>query len=243
MSHLAKRNEFQQQIGDLQPTAEMWTAEQLIQWAFNSFGNHISISSAFGASGMVIIDITSRLRGSDFRLFTLDPQFLFPETYHLMHRVEQKYGIVIERVYPSQSPEEQEREHGDALWARDPDLCCQLRKVQPLRRKLGELAAWITSIRRDQSGSRANAQKIEWDSKFGLVKVNPLADWTWKQVWRYIHEHNVPYNSLHDQDYPSIGCTHCTRPVLPGEGQRDGRWAGSAKTECGLHVINGAPSD
>ena len=243
MSHIALRDEFRHRIPDLQHTAESWSPGQTIQWAFGSFGPHIAISSAFGASGMAIVDLTSRLRGADFRLFTLDTQFLFPETYHLMHRIEQKYGIVIERVYPAQSPEQQEREHGDALWARDPDLCCKLRKVHPLRGKLSELAAWITSIRRDQTSARAAAHKIEWDAKYGLVKINPLADWTEAEVWRYIHDHDVPYNSLHDQDYPSIGCTHCTRPVLPGEDPRAGRWSGFSKNECGLHEIESVPRE
>jgi phosphoadenosine phosphosulfate reductase len=144
-------------------------------------------------------------------------------------------------VYSFLSPEEQERTHGSALWNRDPDLCCSLRKVEPLRRKLGELDAWITSIRRDQTSVRSGARRVEWDSKFNLVKINPIADWTSKQVWRYIHDHDVPYNELHNQDYPSIGCTHCTRAVRPGEDPRAGRWPGFAKTECGLHVIEPAP--
>lgn len=123
-------------------------------------------------------------------------------------------------------------------WAtRDPDQCCNLRKVEPLRRKLSELGAWITSIRRAQTSFRKDARKVEWDVKFGLVKVNPIADWTSQQVWRYLHEHGVPYNSLHDQNYPSIGCTHCTRAIQPGEDPRAGRWPGTAKTECGLHII------
>jgi phosphoadenosine phosphosulfate reductase len=243
MSHLALRDSFRKRIDDLQHDAESWTPEQVIRWGFESFGRDVAISSAFGAAGMAVIDMTARLQGRDFRLFTLDTQFLFPETYYLMGRIEQKYGVAIERVYPAQSPAEQKREHGEALWARDPDTCCNLRKVEPLRRKLSELAAWITSIRRDQTASRSGARKIEWDAKFGLVKINPLADWTEKQVWRYIQTHDVPYNPLHDQDYPSIGCTHCTRPVLAGEDQRAGRWAGFSKTECGLHVIEPAPSE
>jgi phosphoadenosine phosphosulfate reductase len=173
----------------------------------------------------------------DFRLFTVDTEFLFPETYALMDKIEQRYGIAVEKVYSLFSPEEQGRAHGAALWSRDPDRCCNLRKVEPLRRKLSELDAWITSIRRDQTTARAAAGKIEWDEKFGLVKINPIVDWTSKQVWRYIHQHEVPYNALHDQSYPSIGCTHCTSPVRPGEDPRAGRWPGFAKTECGLHVI------
>ena len=243
MSRVDLRDKLKQLISGLQPPAETWTPQQIIQWSFESFGGHVAISSAFGAGGMVIIDMTARLRGRDFRLFTVDTQFLFPETYHLMQRVEQKYGVAIERVYALQSPAEQERAHGEALWARDPDFCCKLRKVEPLRQKLHELAAWITSIRREETASRASAQKIEWDSKFDLIKINPIADWTHKQVWRYIHDHQVPYNPLHDQDYPSIGCTHCTRPVMPGEDQRAGRWAGFAKRECGLHVIESGPQE
>jgi len=237
------RDKFKRLIPDLQQPAESWTAQQIIEWSFESFGQYVAISSAFGAAGMVLIDMTARLRGTDFRLFTLDTQFLFPETYHLIERIEQKYGVAIERVYAAQSPAEQENEHGKALWARDPDLCCNLRKVEPLRQKLSKLAAWITSIRRDQTASRASAHKVEWDAKFGLIKINPLAEWSDKQVWRYIHDHEVPYNPLHDQDYPSIGCAHCTRPVVPGEDQRSGRWAGFAKRECGLHVSESASQD
>jgi phosphoadenosine phosphosulfate reductase len=224
-------------IAELQFTAETWNPQRLLTWAFETFGSRVAISSAFGAEGMVLIDIASRLR-KDFRLFTVDTEFLFPETYALMDQIEQKYQIKIERVF-SLSPDVQEDIHGAALWARDPDQCCNLRKVEPLRRKLSELDAWITSIRRDQTSFRKAAGKIEWDEKFGLVKVNPIADWTSKQVWNYLRDHEVPYNSLHDQNYPSIGCTHCTRAVRPGEDPRAGRWPGLSKTECGLHVLNG----
>ena len=227
------------QIAEVQAEAESWTPQQVLKWAFETFGSNVAISSAFGAEGMVLIDMASRVR-KDFRLFTIDTEFLFPETYNLMDRIEQKYGISIEKVYSLLSPETQEFTHGDALWARDPDLCCRLRKVEPLRRKLQELSAWITSIRRDQTSARSGAHRIEWDAKFGLVKVNPIVDWTSKQVWRYIHEHDVPYNELHNQYFPSIGCTHCTRAVKPGEDPRAGRWPGFSKTECGLHIIEPA---
>ena len=227
---------MKKQIADVELAAEKWSPQQTLAWAFETFGNRVAISSAFGAEGMVLIDIASRVR-KDFRLFTIDTEFLFPETYSLMDKIEERYGFTIEKVYPQLSPEEQARIHGAALWGREPDRCCNLRKVEPLRRKLGELDAWITSIRRDQTSARAGARKVEWDVKFGLVKVNPIADWTSKQVWSYIHQHDVPYNALHDQDYPSIGCTHCTRAVRPGEDPRTGRWPGVAKTECGLHMI------
>jgi phosphoadenosine phosphosulfate reductase len=224
------------EIPALQIAAESWKPEKVLSWAFETFGESVAISSAFGAEGVVLIDIASRLQKT-FRIFTLDTEFLFPETYNLMDQIEQKYSVAIERVYPLQSPEEQDRIHGPALWQRNPDQCCQQRKVEPLKRKLSELRAWITSIRRDQTTSRAGAGKIEWDTKFGLVKVNPIADWNSRQVWQYIREHHVPFNALHERNYPSIGCTHCTRAVRPGEDPRAGRWAGSTKTECGLHII------
>jgi phosphoadenosine phosphosulfate reductase len=227
------------QIAELQTASESWSPQQVLAWAFETFGNRVAISSAFGAEGMALIDMASRTH-KEFRLFTIDTEFLFPETYGLMDKIEQRYGITIEKVYSLLSPEDQERHHGGALWSRDPDQCCNLRKVEPLRRKLNELNAWITSIRRDQTSARAGASKIEWDTKFGLVKVNPIADWTSKQVWNYIRTHDVPYNALHDQNYPSIGCTHCTRAVRPGEDPRTGRWPGFAKTECGLHIIEPA---
>lgn len=227
---------MKEEIQELQIAAETWKPQRVLDWAFHSFGDTVAISSAFGVEGMVLIDMASRLRQS-FRLFTLDTEFLFPETYSLMDQVERKYGITIERVFPLNSPEEQERTLGPALWQRDPDQCCRLRKVEPLQRKLGELQAWITSIRRDQTADRAGAGKIEWDASFGLVKVNPIADWNSKQVWQYIRDYDVPYNTLHERNYPSIGCTHCTRAVNAGEDPRAGRWSGSSKTECGLHII------
>ena len=231
----------QLQVAQVQTLAETWSPHHVLTWAFQTFGKKVAVSSAFGAEGMVLIDIASRIT-KDFRLFTVDTEFLFPETYNLMDRIEEKYGITIERVYSALSPEEQQRIHGEALWTHSPDLCCNLRKVEPLRRKLGALSAWITSIRRDQTAVRSGAKRVEWDAKFGLVKINPIVDWNSKQVWRYIHDHDVPYNTLHDQDYPSIGCTHCTRAVRPGEDPRAGRWPGFNKTECGLHVIEPVPA-
>ncbi len=213
---------------------EQWSPEDLLRWAFVTFGGNVEIASGFGPEGMVLIDIAARVQ-PEFRIFTLDTDFLFPETYGLMERVEKRYGIKVERLKSPLTPDDQERLHGSSPWSHDPDACCHLRKVEPLRRKLSELRAWVTSIRRDQTPERAAALKVQWDSKFHLVKVNPLADWTAGKVWRYIHDHDLPYNALHDRGYPSIGCTHCTRSVQPGEDARAGRWSGFNKTECGLH--------
>ena len=215
--------------------AENWKPEDVLRWAFTNYRDRVGMASGFGVEGMALIDIASRVT-SNLKVFTLDTEFLFPETYDLIDRVEKRYGIKVERILPDLTPEEQERSQGAALWSRNPDQCCNLRKVEPLRKKLSSLDAWITAIRRAQTPDRANAAKIGWDSKFHLVKVNPIADWTTQMVWQYVLKHQVPYNPLHDRHYPSIGCTHCTRPVLAGEDPRAGRWAGFQKTECGLHI-------
>jgi phosphoadenosine phosphosulfate reductase len=206
-----------------------------LRWGLRQFQTRLSIASSFGAEDVVLIDMASRL-GQPFRVFTLDTDFLFPETYSLIDEVEERYHIKVERTQAGLTPEAQAEKFGDALWARQPNQCCDIRKVEPLKKYLATLQAWVTGIRRDQAPTRANTRKLEWDERFGLVKLNPLADWTWTQVWDYIRENNVPYNLLHDRNYPSIGCTYCTRPVQPGEDPRAGRWSGTGKIECGLHI-------
>ena len=197
----------------------------------------MSIATGFGVEGMVLVDMASRLN-ADLKVFTGDTEFLFPETYDLIDRVEEKYAIKVERLYSELTPEDQEHAYGRALWARDPDQCCALRKVEPLRRKLATLDAWMTAIRREQTSERKSVRKVDWDAKFNLVKISPLADWTSEMIWSYVRRHDVPYNPLHDYNYPSIGCTHCTRAIQPGEDARAGRWSGFRKTECGLHTPN-----
>ncbi len=213
---------------------ESETAPAIIEKALKEFGQRIAIASSFGPEDVVLIDLAAR-SGLPYRVFTLDTDFLFPETYALIDRIEAVYGITVERCRAPLTPVEQATLHGEALWLRDPDRCCGIRKVEPLKAKLATLDAWITGIRRDQAPTRANAKKVEWDEKFGLWKFNPIADWSAERVWETIREHQLPYNPLHDRNYPSIGCTHCTRPVKPGEDPRAGRWSGFAKTECGLH--------
>jgi phosphoadenosine phosphosulfate reductase len=220
--------------------AERWKPEQVLAWAFATYGDNIAMATGFGVEGMALLDIAFRVN-PDVKVFTGDTEFLFPETYDLIDRVEARYGIKVERLYSELTPEEQERAYGKALWARDPDQCCGLRKVEPLRRKLASLDAWVTAIRRDQTSERAGVRKVDWDEKFNLVKVSPLADWTREAIWSYVVKHDVPYNPLHDRNYPSIGCTHCTRAVQPGEDPRAGRWSGFRKTECGLHTPSSQP--
>jgi len=213
---------------------DSFAAEQLLDWALHRFEGRIALASAFGPEGMVLIDMAVRLR-RDVSVFTLDTGLFFPETYELIDEVENRYEIAIERLKPALTVDEQAAQYGPSLWQNSPDQCCYLRKVEPLRKKLTTLDAWISAIRRDQTSDRAHTQKLEWDSKFGLVKINPLCDWTSEMVWDYIRSNDLPYNRLHGQGYPSIGCEPCTRPVQDGDDPRAGRWAGLEKTECGLH--------
>jgi phosphoadenosine phosphosulfate reductase len=226
---------IEQQIAALQGVIEEWKPEQVLRWGISRFGPSMAVASSFGAEDVALIDLVSHM-GSKFRVFTLDTDFLFAETYELIDVIERRYGIEVERTRPELTPEEQAAKFGSALWSSKPDQCCDIRKVQPLKKQLSGLKAWVTGVRRDQAPTRANTKKIEWDAKFGLAKLNPLADWTWPQVWDYIKANNIPYNPLHDQNYPSIGCTHCTRQVQPGEDPRAGRWSGFTKIECGLHM-------
>ena len=224
----------QQWLQTMQGFVESWSAEELLDWALHRFDGRIAIASAFGPEGMVLIDLATRLR-PDVRVFTLDTGLFFPETYELINEVEQRYGIEIERVKPMLTVDEQAAKHGASLWLQSPDRCCQMRKIEPLRRKLSTLDAWVAAIRRDQTRDRAHARKIEWDAKFGLVKINPLCDWSSEMIWDHIRSNDLPYNVLHDRGYPSIGCEPCTKPVRQGDDPRSGRWTGFAKTECGLH--------
>lgn len=205
--------------------------------AIEQYAPKIILACSFGAEDVALVDMVHRINPS-VPLFYLDTEFLFPDTYVTRDRVIQRYDLKPAQVLQVKSlltPERQAEQHGEALWSKEPDRCCQLRKVEPLTRVLNGFDAWITGIRRDQAPTRANAGLFEWDRKFELVKVNPLARWSWADVWSYIRVYDVPYNPLHDQNYPSIGCIYCTAPVAPGEDPRAGRWKSFAKTECGLH--------
>jgi phosphoadenosine phosphosulfate reductase len=208
---------------------------EVLAWAAQRFGARLTVATSLGIEDVALISMATEA-GLSLSYFTLDTGVLFPETYELKRRIEARYGVSILPVLPALTLEQQAAAHGEALWAREPNRCCALRKVEPLKKHLSGYAAWVTAIRREQSKDRANARVVEPDERFGLTKVNPLVAWSEKQVWKYVAEHDVPYNPLHDRGYPSIGCTHCTSPVKPGEDPRAGRWRGSEKTECGLHV-------
>lgn len=211
------------------PDLEDLSAEEVVRWALETFHPGIALACSFQQEESVLLDLLFAER-PDARVFALDTHVLFPATYALWDATEQRYATTIER-FEGPSLAEQAAAHGEELWKRDPNACCQIRKVEPLGRALFGLDAWITGVRREQSPTRAGARKIEWDERNGLWKLSPLADWSERDVWRRIHERELPYNPLHDEGYASIGCTHCT---LPGAG-REGRWSGESKTECGLH--------
>ena len=210
-------------------------AADILRWAADHFAPRLTFATSLGLEDCVVTDLIAKASlPVDF--FTLDTGVLFPETYALWKRVEDRYGVAVTAVRPRRTIDEQALDAGPELWTREPDRCCELRKMEPLRARLAGYDAWITAIRRDQTPERANAPVVGWDGRFGLVKINPLVRWTFDEVRAYVREHDVPYNPLHDQNYPSIGCVPCTSPVMPGEDPRSGRWRGKEKTECGLHL-------
>jgi phosphoadenosine phosphosulfate reductase len=215
--------------------------EATLAWAFEEFRDRLTIATGFGAEGVAVIDMAVRLNPA-VDVFFLNTGFLFPETYELRRRIEDRYQIRIRELKTDITPLQQEQRFGAKLWSTNPDLCCRLRKLEPLREALQGREAWVTAIRKDQTIERSNARVVEWDYQWRLVKINPLVRWSKHQVWAYIAANNVPFNSLHERGYPSIGCTHCTEPVRDGEGERSGRWAGSAKKECGMHTTVRPPA-
>jgi len=210
------------------------SALEILQWAAAAYGK-LTFATGFGAEGCVMIDLIAR-HALPIDLFTLETGVLFPETKELWKKLEARYGVVIRAVTPELTISAQALLHGPKLWERDPDRCCDLRKIVPLRNALAGFDGWITALRREQTPERATARVIEHDRKFNLVKINPLAAWTHDDVWAHIYANDVPVNELHEQGYPSIGCQPCTSPVAADEDPRAGRWRGSAKRECGLHL-------
>lgn len=242
--------EYEMQVQRATMTESTWTPEVLkpindafeqalpldiLRWGLDTFGEGLVMATGFGPSGIVLAHHLSKI-APETTVFYLDTDLLFAETYELRDRLAERLGVTFTPVHSGLSLEQQAAEHGAELWKRDPNACCFMRKVLPLRRFLADKQAWITGLRRDQSPSRANTSFVEWDYANGLVKINPLAGWTSDDVWQYIQFHDLPYNRLHDEGYTSIGCMPCTKAVIPGESERAGRWVGFDKTECGIHV-------
>jgi phosphoadenosine phosphosulfate reductase len=212
---------------------------EVIAWTLERFGHQrMVLTTQFGMEGCALIDMYAAQQ-RPLKVVYVDTLFLFPETYALRDRMVARYRhLTFESRGTRLTAAEQAARHGDRLWAREPDRCCQIRKVDPMREALAGVEVWITGITRNQSATRADTPMIGWDWQFQLLKINPLVHWDRKRVWEYVQSHEVPYNPLHERGFPSIGCTHCTQPVV-GAGITDytrrGRWDSSGKTECGLH--------
>jgi phosphoadenosine phosphosulfate reductase len=230
-------------VAALSAEFETASATEILRWAFEQFGTGAAIGTSFQGAGLVTIH-HAVAAGLPLPVFTIDTGLHFPETIELKARLEQFFGFVIEALHPEYTVERQAEQLGSELWARNPDLCCTLRKVEPLQKKLGTLGAWVTGLRREQSAGRSGIQILElygFDRlrEKNILKVNPLAGWSRNQVWDYIRQHSIPYNPLMDRGYRSIGCQPCTGIVGSGQGDRAGRWTGFDKTECGIHTFLG----
>jgi phosphoadenosine phosphosulfate reductase len=219
--------------GEVAAEVESLSADEAIGWAIERFHPDLRFAISFQKTSSVIIDLAHGIEPGS-RFFYLETDLLFEETYATRDALSDRYRVDF-MPHAGISLEEQAERHGANLWRRHPDACCEIRKVEPMRQALDGAQCWVSGIRRVDSETRAGAAKFGWDKRFGLWKLNPLADWTDKQVWNHIRENDVPYNPLHDHGYPSIGCTHCTTKPAEGEDARAGRWAGLDRTECGLN--------
>lgn len=207
----------------------------ILKWAYKHYGEKIVYSCSFGAEGIVLIDLIHKVN-KYAKIIFLDTGLHFPETYELIEKVKNRFpSLQIELIKPKVALDEQTKWYGDELWKSNPNLCCHLRKVAPLKEELQDVEAWISGLRRDQSPTRRNTQFINKDEKFKKIKICPLIHWSWDDVMTYIHLNDLPYNPLHDIGYPSIGCAPCTKPVIDSRNARSGRWADQSKIECGLH--------
>jgi phosphoadenosine phosphosulfate reductase len=211
-------------------------ALNVLQWAYNHYGDDLIYACSFGIEGIVLIDLIAKVR-ANAKIVFLDTDVHFKETYDTIRRVQEKYPeLRIELKKPKLTLEEQAKQYGEKLWETAPNQCCNIRKIEPLHETLSEAKAWLSGLRREQSETRANTEFVNIDNKFESIKICPLIHWTWKDIWRYVSKYDLPYNVLHDQGYPSIGCETCTKPAFTMEDLRSGRWSGSGKTECGLHL-------
>jgi phosphoadenosine phosphosulfate reductase len=211
---------------------ESLDAAEIVAWALEGFGHDLRFAVSFQKTSSVIVDLVNRIEPRA-RFFYVDTGLLFPETYETRDALEQHYGVKFERIADRTTAEQGGPDAANLLPPES--ACCADRKVELMGTALGEVSCWASGIRRVDSRTRANAPKFGWDERFGLWKLNPLADWDDKRVWNYIKDHHVPYNPLHDQGYPSIGCMPCTSAAPDGEDARAGRWAGTDRTECGIN--------
>jgi phosphoadenosine phosphosulfate reductase len=217
------------------PDVEAMPAEDVLRWAYKEFGDKLCLTCSWQKQSSVLVHMVAALE-LDIPVIELDTHLFFRESYETRDRLVERYGIRLLRPPPLITVAEQHRQEGPNLWETDPDRCCHVRKVEPLLQALEPYDAWISGIRRDQSPSRAETPKVQWSERYEVWKLHPLADWDEKRVWAYITVNEIPYNPLHDVGFRSIGCIPCTRPISPAEEERAGRWAGSDKLECGIHM-------
>ena len=223
-------------LESLNQTFEAAYPQDVLRWAVEAYGERLAVVTSFQPTGIVTLHMLSEIAPRT-PVLTLDTGLLFPETYALMDELEARLSLNLTRIRPAQTVAQQADAYGTKLWARDPDLCCNLRKTAPLANALAGREAWVTGLRRDQSSGRRATPIVSWDAKYTNVKLSPLATWSEDMVWTYIQAHELPYNVLHDRGYPSIGCATCTLPAAPDAAdKRAGRWVGHGKTECGIHV-------
>jgi phosphoadenosine phosphosulfate reductase len=213
--------------------------QEILEWAVETYGTGLALSASFGGpEGMALIDMISRLT-NEVTVLTIDTGFLFKDTHEFREEVMRRYQLPLEVLRPRLSIEEQVERYGERMRTCSPDLCCQVRKIEPLERVLEGYDAWMTGIRREQTPQRANTKVVFWEDRYKAAKIAPLASWSNEQVWEYVEENHVPVNPLLKQGYKSIGCEPQTRPVAADEDPRAGRWSGMEKTECGLHWVDG----
>jgi phosphoadenosine phosphosulfate reductase len=214
--------------------------QDILRWAVDVYGEDLTLSVSFGnPEGMVLLDMLSRITDKA-QVFTLDTGFLFEETVRFREEVMERYPLPLKVLTSGLTVEEQVERYGPELYSCAPDLCCEIRKIEPQRRFLRDYGAWVTGIRRDQTAQRASTPVVTFDEHFGVAKIAPLAAWSVDEVDEYVMRYDVPLNPLLSMGYRSIGCEPCTRPVAPGEDARAGRWPDMDKTECGLHFVGGA---
>lgn len=227
---------WNEQVPSFEADDEYKGALQVLEWSYKEYGKDIVYACSFGIEGIVLIDLIAKVQPNAQIVF-LDTDVHFKETYETIESVRKKYptlDIVLKK--PNLTLQQQAIQFGEELWKTEPNKCCQIRKLEPLNDALNGAKAWISGLRREQSETRKHVEFINKDNRFKSIKICPLIYWTWKDVWRYVAKHNLIYNPLHDQGYPSIGCEHCTKPVFSMEDLRAGRWQGTGKTECGLHT-------
>ena len=213
--------------------------DELIAWTLDRFAHQrVVMTSSFGMEGCALIDMYAAHK-KPLTVVYLDTMFFFKETYALRDQMIERYPhLSFVNRGTTLTPEQQEQQYGPELWKTNPAECCRIRKIDPMYPVMAEVDVWIAGLRRSQSATRANLRVIDWDWRYQVLKISPLANWERGEIWEYIQKHNVPYNALHEQGYPTVGCTHCTAAVpgsTPGDYSREGRWVASEKTECGLH--------